>query len=334
MIKINATLASEGGEDVSRKAGSNPAAGKKKTGLLEEIRRKWFFYVIAIPGIVCLILFCYLPMAGLYVVFERYTYQGGLFGSEFVGLQNFKFFFMNLNNAIRATRNTLVINGFSIVFGVVVNVGIAVMLNEINSRRYQKVTQTVMLFPYFISWIVVGMVALALFDENAGLVNSAIRAMGGTGIDWYSNPDYWWLILIITTIWKGAGYGSIIYYCALTGFDQSLYEAAEIDGAGRLQRIFKITLPLLKPTIIIMFLLNIGGILAGGVDQIMGMTNLNPLLLEKTDTIATFVYRSAIVNGQFESASAITLYQSIFGFILVLGSNLLVKKVDPDYALF
>jgi len=111
-------------------------------------------------------------------------------------------------------------------------------------------------------------------------------------------------------------------------------EAAEIDGAGRLQRIFKITLPLLKPTIIIMFLLNIGGILAGGGDQIMGMTNLNPLLLEKTDTIATFVYRSAIVNGQFESASAITLYQSIFGFILVLGSNLLVKKVDPDYALF
>lgn len=319
---------------MGRQARDNPAVQKKRMRLTEEIRKKWFFYIIAIPGIVHLILFCYLPMAGLYVVFERYTYQGGLFGSEFVGLQNFKFFFMNLNNAIRATRNTLVINGFSIIFGVIVNVGIAVMLNEINSRRYQKVTQTVMLFPYFISWIVVGMVALALFDENAGLVNSVIQAMGGNSVDWYSNPDYWWPIMIITTIWKGAGYGSIIYFCALTGFDQSLYEAAEIDGAGRLQRIFSITLPLLKPTIIIMFLLNIGGILAGGVDQIMGMTNLNPLLLEKTDTIATFVYRSAIVNGQFESASAITLYQSVFGFVLVLVSNLLVKKVDPDYALF
>ncbi len=153
-------------------------------------------------------------------------------------------------------------------------------------------------------------------------------------MEWYSNADYWWPIMIITTIWKNAGYGSIIYFCALTGFDQSLYEAAEIDGASRWQRIRRITLPLLKPTIIIMFLLNIGGILAGGVDQIMGMTSLNPLLLEKTDTIATFVYRSAIVNGQFESASAITLYQSIFGFFLVLGSNLLVKKFDPDYALF
>lgn len=305
-----------------------------KMSLLEEIRKKWFFYLISIPGILCLILFSYLPMAGLYVVFERYTYQGGLFGSEFVGLQNFKFFFLNLDNALRATRNTLVINGFSIGVGVIVNVGLAIMLNEINLSKYRKVTQSVMLFPYFISWIVVGMVALALFDEKAGMVNSVITALGGTPLEWYSNPDYWWPIMIITTIWKNAGYGSIIYFCALTGFDQSLYEAAEIDGAGRWQRIWQITLPLLKPTIVIMFLLNIGGILAGGVDQIMGMTSLNPFLLETTDTIATFVYRSAIVNGQFESASAITLYQSIFGFVLVLGSNLLAKKIDPDYSLF
>lgn len=305
-----------------------------KTSLLQEIRKKWFFYLISIPGIVCLVLFSYLPMAGLYVVFERYTFQGGLFGSEFVGLQNFKFFFLNLDNAIRATRNTLVINGFSIGLGVIVNVGLAIMLNEINVGKYRKVTQSIMLFPYFISWIVVGMVALALFDENAGMINSVISSLGGTPVEWYSNPDYWWPIMIITTIWKNAGYGSIIYFCALTGFDQSLYEAAEIDGAGRWQRIWRITLPLLKPTIVIMFLLNIGGILAGGVDQIMGMTSLNPFLLETTDTIATFVYRSAIVNGQFESASAITLYQSIFGFVLVLGSNLLAKKIDPEYSLF
>ena len=140
--------------------------------------------------------------------------------------------------------------------------------------------------------------------------------------------------MIITMVWKGAGYGSIIYFCALTGIDQSLYEAAEIDGAGRWKRITKITLPLLKPNIIIMFLLSIGGILSGSVDQIMGMTSLNPFLLETTDTIATFVYRSAIANGQFESASAITLYQSVFGFILVLSANLIVKKIQPDYTLF
>lgn len=319
---------------MKQNGGTGTVVPAKKRGLLQEIRRRWFFYLIPIPGIICLILFAYLPMAGLYVVFERYTYQGGLFGSEFVGLQNFKFFFMNFSNAMRATVNTLVINGFSIVIGVVVNVGLAILINEINSRRYRKVTQTVMLFPYFISWIIVGMVALALFDEDTGMINSVLVSLGRSPVDWYSNPDYWWVIMIAVTVWKGAGYGSIIYYCALTGFDQSLYEAAEIDGAGRWKRITKITIPLLKPTIIIMFLLNIGGILSGSVDQIMGMTNLNPFLLEKTDTIATFVYRSAIVNGQFESASAITLYQSLFGFVLVLGANLLVKKFDPEYALF
>ena len=299
-----------------------------------KIKKNLFFYLLPLPGIVCLILFNYLPMAGLYIVFERYTFQGGLFGSEFVGLKNFQFFFQNLDNALRATRNTLVINGCNIVFGTVVNVGIAIALNEINNKRYRKITQSAMLFPHFISWTVVGMIALTLFDENKGIINQCLTSMGLDSVSWYSSASFWWPILILTSIWKGCGYGAIVYYCALTGFDQSLYEAAEIDGAGRGQRIWGITLPLLKPTIIIMFLLNVGGILFGSVDQIMGMTNLNPLMLKTTDTIATFVYRSAILNGQFESASAITLYQSIFGFVLVMIANGIVKKVDPDYALF
>lgn len=273
-------------------------------------------------------------MAGLYVVFERYTYQGGLFGSEFVGLKNFEFFFRNIDNALRATRNTLVINSFNIVLGTIVNVGLAIAINEIGSKAYRKLTQSLMLFPHFISWIVVGMISITLFDADKGILNHFIRSLGGEPVSWYTRPALWWPILILTSVWKGAGYGSIVYYCALTGFDPSLYEAAEIDGASRMQKITRITLPLLKPTIIIMFLLSVGGILFGSVDQIMGMTNLNPLLLETTDTIATFVYRSAILNGQFESASAITLYQSIFGFLLVIGANALVKKFDPEYSLF
>lgn len=310
------------------------AGGASKRGYAKDIRKNLFFYLLPIPGIVFLILFSYLPMAGLYIVFERYTYTGGLFGSEFVGLDNFKFFFKNISYALRATRNTLVINGFSIVLGTVVNVGLAIALDEIHNSRYRKVTQSVMLFPYFISWIVVGMISIALLDEGNGLINRAITALGGDPVRWHTNPALWWPILIFTNIWKGAGYGSIVYFCALTGFDQSYYEAAQIDGASRLQRIMRVTIPLLKPTIIIMFLLNVGGILFGSVDQIMGLTNLNPLLLKTTDTIATFVYRSAIMNGQFESASAITLYQSVFGFLLVMGANALVKKVEPDYALF
>ena len=300
----------------------------------QEIKNNLFFYLLPLPGIIFLILFNYVPMAGLYIVFEKYTYQGGLFGSEFVGLKNFEFFFKSIDNALRATRNTLIINGFSIVLGTVANVGIAIAINEIRNKWFRKVTQSVMLFPHFISWIVVGMISLTLFDENKGLLNQFIQMLGGDAVSWYSNASLWWPILILTSVWKGAGYGSLIYFGALTGFDQSLYEAAEIDGANRWQRIMRITIPWLKPTIILMFLLNIGGILFGSVDQIMGMTNLNPLLFETTDTIATFVYRSAILNGQFESASAITLYQSIFGFILVMAANKLVKKFDPDYALF
>lgn len=304
----------------------------KKT--LKNIRKNLLFYILPIPGIVVLILFSYLPMAGLYIVFERYTYQGGLFGSEFVGLKNFEFFFKNIDNALRATRNTLVINSFGIVLGLIANVGLAIAMNEIRNVRFRKVTQSVMLFPHFISWVVVGMVFNVFLNEFNGIINRTLTSLGLDTVQWYSNPWFWWPILILAGVWKGVGYGSLVYFCALTGFDQSLYEAADIDGATRWQKIAKITLPLLKPTIIIMFLLSVGGVLGGGVDSIIGMTQLNPLLLETTDTIATFVYRTAIVNGSFESGSAITLYQSLFGFVVVMICNGIVKKVDPDYSLF
>ena len=304
----------------------------KKT--LKNIRKNLLFYILPIPGIVVLILFSYLPMAGLYIVFERYTYQGGLFGSEFVGLKNFEFFFKNIDNALRATRNTLVINSFGIVLGLIANVGLAIAMNEIRNVRFRKVTQSVMLFPHFISWVVVGMVFNVFLNEFNGIINRTLTSLGLDTVQWYSNPWFWWPILILAGVWKGVGYGSLVYFCALTGFDQSLYEAADIDGATRWQKIVKITLPLLKPTIIIMFLLSVGGVLGGGVDSIIGMTQLNPLLLETTDTIATFVYRTAIVNGSFESGSAITLYQSLFGFVVVMICNGIVKKVDPDYSLF
>lgn len=309
--------------------------GKGKVALLlKEIRKNKFFYLLPIPGIIFLIMFCYLPMAGLYVVFEKYTYQGGLFGSEFVGLRNFEFFFKNMSNALRATRNTLIINGFSIILGTIINVAIAIALDEIKKKKFVRCAQSLMLFPYFISWVVVGMVAMTLLENDRGIINQILGWFGIRQVNWYASPQYWWGILVLFNIWKGAGYGSIIYYCALIGFDPGYYEAARIDGANNRQRIWYITIPLLRPTIITMFLLSIGGILAGGVDQIMGMTNLNPLILETTDTIATFVYRTAILNGQFESASAITLYQSFFGFALVMGANMLVKRVDKDYALF
>lgn len=307
--------------------------GKKKT-LWQEMKRSWFFYLLPIPGIIALFLFKYMPMAGIYVAFENYNYKGGLFGSEFVGFKNFEFFFKNIHNAVRATRNTIIINIGSIIFGLILNVGVAIILGEVSREKFRKGIQTIILFPHFISWIVIGALSETLLKTNGGILNQLITAFGGKAVAWDMKAKPWWAIIIIASLWKGFGYGSIVYFATLMGFDPSLYEAASIDGAGRWKRVVHITLPLLAPTIVTLLLLNIGSILSGSLEQIMGMTKLNPLLLETTDTITTFVYRTTTKNGQFSTASAISLYQSLFGFILVLSTNLIVKKIDPEYSLF
>ena len=306
----------------------------KQQSLWMELRKNYFFYLLAIPGIVVLLMFNYIPMAGIYVAFENYTYQGGLFGREFVGLKNFEFFFKNINNALRATRNTIVINLGSILLGKALQVTVAILLGDVKKNSFRKASQTIILFPYFLSWIVIGALSETILSDKSGMLNQLIVLFGGEAVKWSTQAKYWQPIIIIATIWKGFGYGSILYFATLTGFDQEIYEAAEIDGAGRFKRATRITLPLLKPTIVTLLLLDVGGILKGSLDQIMGMTRLNPLLFETTDTITTFVYRTTTQNGQFGTASAISLYQSVFGCILVLTANLIARKIDPDYALF
>lgn len=317
-----------------KKAKKSTAVAEKRMTLGQELKKNYFFYLIALPGVIYMILFNYIPMSGIYLAFENYTYQGGLFGSEFVGLRNFKFLLANLNNAIRATRNTLVVNIFGIVLGTALNVAVAIVLAEIRSERYRKFGQTIILFPHFLSWIVVGGISEVLLNERGGMINKVIEMFGGDPLLFNSEPKYWWAILILFSLWKGFGYGSLVYYATVTGFDPALYEAAEIDGAGRWKKITKITIPLLKPTIVTLFLLSIGGVMGSSLEQVMGMTKLNPLLLETTDNLATYVYRMGIGNGEFGLASALSLYQSVIGCVIVLAANLLAKKADPDYALF
>lgn len=191
-----------------------------------------------------------------------------------------------------------------------------------------------MFFPHFLSWVVVGTIAITFMDEKNGILNGLLSSLGLDPVGWYTNPWLWWPLLVLFGIWKGAGFSSIIYFAAITGFDSSYYEAATVDGASRTQQMMKITVPLLMPTVMIMFLLAVGGIMAGDITQILGLTNLNPILLPTTDNITTFVYRTALRNGQFESASAVQLYQSVVGFMLVMLSNWVVKKYDKEYALF
>jgi len=292
--------------------------------------------IFAIPGVIFLVLFCYLPMIGLILVFKDYNFKGGIFNSPWATpiLRNFSFFFHNIDKAIRSTRNTIVLNLLYFLIGTLFAVSIAIMLSELKNKYFVKLTQSVMFFPFFISWMVFGSILATILDYRIGALNGVIRFFGGQAIDFYSKPFYWIAILVLSNTWNSAGYSSIIYYATLSGIDPSYYEAAVVDGASKWKQIRYISLPLLRPTIIMLFLLALGNMLKGNLQMIMGLTNLNPLLLPVTDIIDVYVYRSGVKTGEIAFSSAISLYQSIFGFILVFFSNSLVRRLDPESALF
>ncbi len=316
---------------------SMPQINVRRKTVLEkmkgELRENGALFILALPGIIALLMFNYLPMFGLVIVFKAYNFKDGILGSPWVGLKNFEFFFSDIGNAWRATSNTIILNVFYIVIGTIVAVAVAVMVNELKNERFKKTSQSIMFFPYFLSWVALGSI-LYMFLDDKGILNSVLQTFGLSPVSWNLEPRYWKPILVLCYLWKNTGYTSIVYFAALTGFDPALYEAAGMDGASRTQQIFKITIPLLLPTIVTMFLLSIGRILNGDLGMIMGLTNLNPLLLPATDIIETYVYRSAIKGGQFEMASAVALYQSVFGFVLVLFSNWIAGRFDKEYKLF
>ncbi|SFF16972.1 putative aldouronate transport system permease protein [Paenibacillus algorifonticola] len=300
----------------------------------KSLRNDSSLFLLALPGVIVLVLFAYLPMSGLILVFKNYNYNGGIFGSPWAGFENFEFFFSSMDNAIRATRNTVMLNVLYMLTGTFFSVAIAIVLNELRGKLFIKITQSVMFFPYFISWIVIGAILFSFLDFDKGVMNRLLEAVGMQPVDWYSNPWLFVVVLVLANIWKSAGYGAIIYYAVLQGIDPSYYEAARIDGASRIQLITRITLPLLIPSIILLTLLGIGGMLKGDLSMIMGVTFLNPLLLPTTDIIDVYVYRTAIRSGEFGFASAITLYQSVFGFLLVLIANKLAGWYDKESKLF
>jgi putative aldouronate transport system permease protein len=273
-------------------------------------------------------------MTGLVIIFKNYNFKDGIFGSPWVGFKNFEFFFSNFDKAWRATQNTIILNMCYTIFGTVAAVALAIMFNEVRHKKYLKVTQSLSIMPYFLSWVVAGGILRALLNYDSGSINNLLVSIGLERIDFYNDPRPWRIILTLCDIWKGAGYSAIIYFSTISGFDTSLYESAEVDGASLWQKIRFITLPLLKPTIIILFLLSIGKILSGNLTMMMSLTNLTPMLLKTTDIIDTYVYRSVIGMGDFVMGSAVGLYQSVFGFILVIFSNWLVGRFDKDYQLF
>ena len=285
------------------------------------------------PASIIILFISYFPMAGLIVAFQRFSYSKGFFGSEWVGFQNFKFLFLG-GNAWRITRNTIGLNVLFIVAGLVVSIIFALMLYEITRKNFIKIYQTVMFFPYFISWVVVSYIVYAFLKMDGGLVNTVLLKFNIPAVQWYSEAKYWPFVLLIAYLWKWTGYYCIIYYTGLMSIDNEFFEAAEIDGATKFQKTIHISIPLLTPLITIMVLLQIGRIFYSDFGMFYNLPMNSGMLYETTDVIDTYVFRSFRVTGEVGMASAAGFYQSFVGLVMVAVSNLVVKRINPENALY
>lgn len=306
----------------------------KKTGVRAPIRKKDIILTgMALPAIVILFIFSYIPMAGLIIAFKDFRFDQGFLGSDWVGFDNFKFFFQS-NDAWVVLRNTIGLNFLFIVITLVCSVVVALMLNEITSKRMVKATQTIMFFPYFMSWVVVGFLLYAFLQPESGILNTLLAGLGMEKISWYTRAELWPTIMVISYVWKMIGYYSVIYYASLMGIDSSYYEAAAIDGASRWQMICKITLPLLRPIIVIMLILQIGRIMYADFGQFFQLTRDQGALYSTTDVLDTYIFRALRVTGDIGIGSAVGCFQAVVGFFLITGTNLFARKIDPESALF
>ena len=299
---------------------------------IRRFRKNLPLLLIALPAIIYLFVFNYIPLYGLVLPFKNYQYSKGFFGSEWVGLENFKIL-LNNKQVLIATRNTFFYNLTFIIVGTCVAVVLALMLYEMTSR-FVKVYQTMLLLPHFISWVIVAYVALVFLDMDAGLFNGVRKLFGAEPILWYNSPKYWPPLIVIFNVWKSMGFSAIMYYASLMGVDQELFEAAKIDGAGKLKQMWHIAIPSIKPLIITLTILNIGKIFYGDFGLFYNLPQNSPLLYSATDVIDTYVYRTLTVLGDMGISSAVGFYQSVLGFILVLLTNWVVNRIDSDNALF
>ncbi|GIQ65372.1 sugar ABC transporter permease [Paenibacillus cisolokensis] len=280
------------------------------------------------------VIFAYLPMPGLYLAFIQYNYSDGIFKSPFVGFDNFRFLVMN-GDLWRLTFNTVAYNLAFILLGNFLQIFVAVLLNELRRKWFKKISQTIMFLPHFISAVLIGLIAYNFLSYDYGYLNSVLQSLGLEPVKTYSNPTIWPFIIVLTYLWQSTGYGSIIYFAAIMGLDNEIIEASEIDGANAFQRILYIILPWLKPTFIILLLFSLGGILKGNFGLFFNLVGANnTALYATTDIIETYVFRSLMTNFNFSIGSAVSLYQSVFGFVVVVTANWLVKKLSPENSLF
>ena len=305
----------------------------KRHRLLESFRTQWTLWLMILPTICFFILFSYIPMAGIYFAFSRFNFAGGLFGSPFVGLDNFQYLFKS-GILWDLTRNTVLYNIAFMFFGNLMQMICAVFFNDLRKKWFTKTSQSIIFLPYFVSMVLVGVFAYNLFNIDNGFINTMLKAFGLKPYNFYIKPQAWPPIIVAVNVWKGLGYGSIVYLSTLTSIDPGYYEAARIDGASNWQQVRCITWPMLKPTLMILTMFSLGGILKGQFELFYQLIGKNGMLYSTTDILDTYVYRSLTVNFDIGMGSAAGVYQSVFGLLLVVTVNAIVRKINDEYALF
>ena len=299
-------------------------------GLGKALLRDWRLYVMLILPVTFYLLFCYKPMAGVVIAFQKYNLFKGIWGSKWVGLDNFRFVVEKMRDFPIALYNTIFLNLLGLICGFPVPIILAIMLNEIRSTKVKRVSQTLLYLPHFLSWIIIGGMVLQIFSPTTGVVNALLMKLGLTdkNIPFLTEGTHWQMTYTFVGVWQSMGWGTILYLSAITGINMELFEAAKIDGANKLEQIWHVTLPGIRSTIVVLLILNIGQMMNIGFDRpyVMG----NPLVQDYCDVLSTFVYRAGITNGKFERATAIGLFQSVVGLVMISVANMATKRMGEQ----
>ncbi|MCZ8517079.1 ABC transporter permease subunit [Paenibacillus filicis] len=302
-------------------------SNKEKTSLWSTMLKYRHMYLLVLPGLVFFIIFKIIPMWGLLVAFQDYTPILGMLHSKWVGFKHFIEFFQ-YDSFYNLLRNTLVINLFSLVFLFPLPILLSIMLNEVRHEVFKRINQSIVYIPHFLSWVIITSLTFFMLSTDVGLINKAIRGMGHEPFPFLNEPHYFWGLLTIQNIWKDMGWGTIIFLAAIAGVDPSRYEAAVIDGASRMRQIWHITLPAIRPTILILLILRLGHIADVSFEQVLLM--LNPLVLSVGDVFDTYAYKQGILSGQTSVGVAVGMFKDVVGLVLVLISNYVVKKLGHE----
>ena len=303
------------------------ATRSRKNRVWAGIKRDKFLYLLAFPGIMYFVLFKYVPMWGILISFQDYSPYQGLIASKWVGLEHFQRFFAN-PDFFQLFRNTMAINLLNLIFFFPLPIVLSLMLNEVRSAAYKKLLQSVVYLPHFLSWVIIVGISFLFLSQGEGILNKILVELGFGKIDFLTNKNYFWAILTIQSIWKEAGWGTVIFLAAIAGIDPQLYEASTMDGAGKLRQMWHITLPGIRSVVIVLLILRIGHMMDVGFEQVFLM--MNGAVSDVADVFDTYVYRLGVKQGQFSFSTAVGLFKSVIGLLLVIGANQLAKKFGED----